>query len=101
VTARQVRHGNQDDLNHAVAAARWSTSGDAGQRVLSRKRPQLSPLVAAALALHGLSLPEPRRRGWVISLCAGPTNSRGLALLRSVDVGATSAAAQRSDRECS
>ncbi len=68
VSARQVRHGNQPALTAAVAAARWSTSGDAGQRVLSRKDPRVSPLVAAALALHGLSLPPPASRGWVMSV---------------------------------
>lgn len=55
VAARTVGHGNQAELNAAVAAARWSSSGEAGQRVLSRKDPRVSPLVAAALALHGLS----------------------------------------------
>ena len=40
----------------AVGVARWSTSGDAGARVLSRKDSRVSPLVAAALALHGLGL---------------------------------------------
>lgn len=54
VSSRSVRHGNQRELNDAVAAARWSSSGEAGQRVLSRKDPRVSPLVAAALALHGL-----------------------------------------------
>jgi hypothetical protein len=55
VSARTVRHGNQPELNDAVAAARWSTSGDAGQRVLSRRDPRVSSLVAAALALHALT----------------------------------------------
>lgn len=54
VTARQVRHGNQSALNEAAAAARWSSLGDAGQRVLSRRDPRVSPLVAAALAVNGL-----------------------------------------------
>jgi hypothetical protein len=35
-----LRHGNQPELNAAVAAARWSSSGEAGQRVLSRKDPR-------------------------------------------------------------
>ncbi len=65
VTARQVRHGHQPELNAAVAAARWSTSGDAGQRVLSRKDPRVSPLVAATLALRGVTVPRRRgARGW-------------------------------------
>ncbi len=68
VTARQVRHGNQPELNAAVAAARWSTYGDTGQRVLSRKDPRVSALVAAALALHGLSAPAPARGGWMVGL---------------------------------
>lgn len=55
VTARSVQHGCQGELNAAVAAAHWSTSGESGQRVLSRKDPRVSPLVAAANALHGAS----------------------------------------------
>lgn len=55
VTARSLRHGNQPELNAAVDVARWSSSGEAGQRVLSRKDPRVSPLVAAALAVHGLT----------------------------------------------
>jgi phage terminase large subunit-like protein len=68
VTARKVRHGNGDDLNAAVAAARWSTHGDSGQRVLSRKDPRVSGLVAAVLALHGLSIPAPSSGGWMVGL---------------------------------
>ncbi len=68
VSARSVRHGNQPELNAAVAVARWSTSGDAGQRVLSRKDPRVSGLVAAALALHGLTLPPPNAGGQVLFL---------------------------------
>lgn len=60
VTSRSLRHGNQTELNDAVAVARWSSIGEAGQRVLSRKDPRVSPLVAAALALHGLSAASPR-----------------------------------------
>lgn len=40
VSARSVRHGKQPGLNDTVAVARWSTSGVAGQRVLSRKDPR-------------------------------------------------------------
>jgi len=68
VSARTVRHGNQAELNAAVAVARWSTSGDAGHRVLSRKDPRVSPLVAAALALHGLSSPPPSTGGWMVGV---------------------------------
>lgn len=67
VAARSMRHGNQIELDNAVAAARWSTSGEAGQRVLSRRDPRVSPLVAAALALHGLASTPPRG-GWIVSL---------------------------------
>ena len=66
VTAGAVRHGNQPELNAAVAVARWSSPGDAGQRVLSGQDPRVSGLVAAALALHGLTLPPPRSGGWVL-----------------------------------
>lgn len=68
VTARKLRHGDGPALNAAVAAARWSTSGEAGQRVLSRKDPRVSGLVAAALALHGLALPQPTQGGWVFAV---------------------------------
>ena len=57
ISSRQLRHFNHADLNAAVAVARWSTSGEAGHRVLSRKDPRVSGLVAAALALHGLTAP--------------------------------------------
>ncbi len=50
------------------AAARWSTSGDAGQRVLSRKDPRVSPLVAATLALHAMTIPAPIRGAWMVGL---------------------------------
>lgn len=68
VSARQIRHGNQPELNSAVAVARWSTSGDAGQRALSRRDPRVSPLIAATLALHGLSLPPPDSGGWMVGV---------------------------------
>lgn len=67
VSARSLRHGNQPELNAAVGVARWSSSGDAGQRVLLRKDPRVSPLVAAALVVHGLSL-VPSSGGWMVSL---------------------------------
>ncbi|MGY2127465.1 hypothetical protein [Blastococcus sp. SYSU DS0617] len=67
VTARQVRHGNQPELN-AVDVARWSTSSETGHRVLSRKDSRVSPLVAGTLALHGLTLPAPNAGGWVVFL---------------------------------
>lgn len=67
VSSRSVRHGNQPELNAAVSVARWSSSGEAGQRVLSRKNSQVSPLVAAALALHGLTT-QATSGGWVVAL---------------------------------
>lgn len=68
IAARAVRHGNQDELNAAVAVARWTSSGETGQRVLGRKDPRLSPLVAATLALHGLTLPPRFTGGWAMAL---------------------------------
>ena len=67
VGARQLRHFNHGDLNAAVAVARWSTSGEAGHRLLSRKDPRVSGLVAAALALHGLTAPgfRPGKFFWI------------------------------------
>jgi hypothetical protein len=53
VEARGLRHGNQGELNTAVRSARWKPSGDT--RVLDRKgSADISPLDAAAVALHGL-----------------------------------------------
>lgn len=58
VDAGTVRHGNDPALNTAVRAARWRPQGDS--RVLDRKSSaDISPLVAAALAVHGLSLHGP------------------------------------------
>ena len=54
VAGQSVPHGNQPELNDAVAVACWSSSGDAGQRVLSRKDPWVSGLVAAAWALRAV-----------------------------------------------
>lgn len=68
VGSRTIRHGNQPDLNAAVDVARWSTSGDAGQRVLSRKNSQVSPLVAVAMALHGLTTSMADSGGWMVSV---------------------------------
>ena len=68
VAARAIRHGNEPELNGAVAVARWSSSGDAGQRVLSRKDPRVSGLVAAALALHRLSIKPRYAGGWIVSI---------------------------------
>ena len=67
VSSRSLRHGGHPELKDAVAVARWSSSGEAGQRVLSRKDPRISPLIAAALALHGLSS-TPSTGGWMVSL---------------------------------
>jgi phage terminase large subunit-like protein len=68
VSARALRHGNQPELNDAVAVARWSSSGEAAQQVLSRKDPRVSPLVAGALALHGLTLQPRYTGGWLVGL---------------------------------
>jgi len=66
VTSRQLRHDGPAELAEAVSLARWSTSGEAGTRVLSRRNPRVSPLVAAALAVHGLSTAR-RRPGRFVS----------------------------------
>lgn len=53
ITAGIVHHGNEGALNTAVKGARWRKSGDS--RVLDRKGSlDISPVVAAALAVHGL-----------------------------------------------
>jgi hypothetical protein len=58
VQAGTVRHGNQAELNVAVRASRWKPLGNT--RVLDRKgATDISPLVAAALAVHGLATTGP------------------------------------------
>lgn len=59
VNAGTVLHGNEPALNLAVKASRWKSSGDT--RVLDRKgTADISPLIAAALAVHALvSTPPP------------------------------------------
>jgi hypothetical protein len=58
VLAGTVRHGNEAALNTAVRGARWKPQSDT--RVLDRKgNVDISPLVAAALAMHGLSMERP------------------------------------------
>lgn len=65
VTAGTIRHGNEPALNVAVRSARWRPLGDT--RVLDRKgSADISPVVAAALAVHGVLAP-PSRPGRFIS----------------------------------
>lgn len=59
VSAGTVRHGNQPELNTAVRAARWKPYGDS--RMFDRKgSTDISPLDAAALAVHGLTATDAR-----------------------------------------
>lgn len=61
-----VRHGNEPALNFAAKAARWKPQGDS--RVLDRKgSADISPIVAAALAMHGLTTTK-ATGGWVLAL---------------------------------
>ena len=60
VSSARLRHGGHEPLNAAVQVARWSSRGDAGERLLSRRDPRVSPLVAAALAVHGVAKAKPR-----------------------------------------
>lgn len=58
VEAGTLRHGNEPALNTAVRGARWKNKGDT--RVLNpRGDIDISPLRAAALAVHGLSIAPP------------------------------------------
>lgn len=58
ITAGLIRHPNELALNVAVRGAKWRKSGDG--RVLDRKGTlEISPVVAAALAVHGLSVAAP------------------------------------------
>jgi hypothetical protein len=67
VNARTVRHGNQAPLNDAVALGQWASTGEAGRRVLVRKDPRVSPLVAGVMALHGLTT-APVTGGWMVGV---------------------------------
>jgi hypothetical protein len=67
VTAARLRHGNQQELNAAVAAARWAASPGTGQRVLARKDPRVSPCVAAALVMHAL-ISVRAGGGWMVGV---------------------------------
>ena len=64
VTASGLRHGNQAELNAAVESASWLSSSTTGARVLNRKDPRVSPLVAAGLALFAVSATAPPREFW-------------------------------------
>jgi hypothetical protein len=60
-----VRHGNEPALNTAVRTARWRTVNET--RVLDRKgSADISPLVAASLALHGLTTAP--ATGWMVGV---------------------------------
>jgi phage terminase large subunit-like protein len=60
INARRIRHSDDPNLNNAVAAARWYSVSETGQRLIIRKDPRVSPLVAASLALHGVDALKPR-----------------------------------------
>lgn len=66
VLAGTLRHGNEPALNTAVRGARWKPSGDT--RVLDRKgNTDISPLAAAALAVHGVTT-APTSSGWMVGV---------------------------------
>jgi hypothetical protein len=66
VEAGIVRHGNEPALNTAVRAARWRALGDT--RVLDRKgTADISPLIAVALAAHGLTTAN-QTGGWMVGM---------------------------------
>lgn len=55
ITAGTVHHGNEGALNKAVQSSRWRRNGSGDGRVLDRKGDiDISPAVAASLAVHGL-----------------------------------------------
>jgi hypothetical protein len=53
ITAGTVHHGNQSELNTAVRGARWKAQGD-GRVLIRGSSLEVSPVVAAAVAVHGL-----------------------------------------------
>jgi hypothetical protein len=58
VLSGTVRHGNEPALNTAVRAARWRSTNET--RVLDRKGDtDISPLIAASLAVYGLTTTGP------------------------------------------
>lgn len=58
VEAGLLRHGNEPALLTSVRSARWKASGES--RRLDRKgAADISPLIAAALAVHGLTVTGP------------------------------------------
>jgi hypothetical protein len=66
VLAGTVHHGNEPAMNTAVRAARWKPSGNT--RVLDQKgSTDISPLTAAAGAVHGLTT-APTSSGWMVGL---------------------------------
>lgn len=66
VLAGSLRHGNEPALNTAVRAARWKTYTDS--RVLDRKgNTDISPLAAAALAVHGVTTAA-TSSGWMVGV---------------------------------
>lgn len=55
VSEGEIRHGNQPELNEAVAKGHTRAYGTAGDRTLQmRDNPEVGPLVAVIRALHGL-----------------------------------------------
>jgi hypothetical protein len=66
VLAGSVHHGNEPALNTSVRAARWKPAGDS--RRLDRKgSTDISPLAAAALAVHGLTTTS-SSGGWMVGV---------------------------------
>jgi hypothetical protein len=66
VLAGTVRHGNEPALNTAVRAARWKPTGNTrGAR--PKGSTDISPLTAAALAVHGLTT-APATGGWMVGV---------------------------------
>jgi hypothetical protein len=63
VTAGTVYHGNEKPLTDAVRNSSWRNTGDT--RVLDRKgSADILPLLAAALAVSGVSTPAPQIHDW-------------------------------------
>lgn len=60
VEAKQITHGDYDDLNAAVAAAGWrAVNSESGRRVWSRKAGDVSMLEAVTLAKWGVANSTP------------------------------------------
>ena len=66
ITGRQLRHGNEPALNTAMRGAKWHQT-PTGRRLERKGGIDISPAIAGALALHGLTT-APAAGGWMVGV---------------------------------